>query len=137
MSVKFPKEMTSAAGGILLCVTTAEHGGSDKGSEVMGREVRRGTDVCYTANRFVIGGDQMEKGSVWVSYDHQFCRRCHLQNRVIVADDGNMKKKQEAQQWGTMYWKRENKKLYVSLGKIKVSENVSGSHWRHRRCSSI
>ncbi|KAI3721905.1 hypothetical protein L2E82_32924 [Cichorium intybus] len=34
-------------------------------------------------------------------------------------DEGLTYAIQEDQQWGTMYWKRENKKLYVSLGKIK------------------
>ncbi|KAI3746847.1 hypothetical protein L6452_09289 [Arctium lappa] len=45
VSINFPKQTTSATTvGILLRLTAAEHGNFGKGSKVMGREVRGGSD---------------------------------------------------------------------------------------------
>ncbi|KAI3515806.1 hypothetical protein L1887_14710 [Cichorium endivia] len=53
VSVNFPKQTTSAAGGILLHVTTAEHGGSGEGSEVMVERFEEGlTDVVQRFTEF-------------------------------------------------------------------------------------
>ncbi|KAI3788097.1 hypothetical protein L2E82_00760 [Cichorium intybus] len=48
-----------AAPAILLRVTIAEHGGSGEGNEVMGREVRGGTDGCFFCELKVVRKEAM------------------------------------------------------------------------------